>query len=81
MHSRLVMNLLSRKKKLKHAHTFPGSVSKSCPDIAKARRDLKYEPLVGWWAGVESTVNRYLGYLESEGRSSESFHDQYGIIK
>jgi nucleoside-diphosphate-sugar epimerase len=67
--------------KYEYAPTFPGSVSRRCPDISKAKKDLSYEPKIDWRNGIDKTVDWYLDYLESAESSSESFYDQYGIKK
>ena len=61
------------------APTFPGSVSRRCPDITKAINDLDYVPGVNWKDGVKTTINWYLDYLKGAETSQESFYDQYGI--
>ena len=47
-----------------NAPTYPGSVARRCPDIAKARRVLGYEPQVSWQDGLKTTVEWYRQYLE-----------------
>ncbi|PZR27469.1 MAG: hypothetical protein DI535_10690 [Citrobacter freundii] len=47
-----------------NAPTYPGSVSRRCPDITKARTQLGYEPEVGWKEGLKQTINWYNEYLE-----------------
>ncbi len=48
-----------------NAPTYPGSVSRRCPDISKARKMLGFEPKVGWKEGLKETVEWYNQYLES----------------
>jgi UDP-glucose 4-epimerase len=48
-----------------HAPTFPGSVSRRCPDITKARIELGYEPGVSWKEGVRKTIEWYKNYLKA----------------
>ena len=55
-----------------YAPTFPGSVSRRCPDITKAKIDLGYAPSVKWEKGVTSTIYWYLKYLEGNEKSKES---------
>ena len=62
-----------------YEETFPGSVSRRCPDISKARLALQYKPKVSWREGVAKTVDWYLNYLKEGNLNSESFYDQYGI--
>ena len=62
-----------------YAPTFPGSVSRRCPNIAKAISELDYKPAVNWQTGVKDTINWYTEHLQAENSNSESFYDQYGI--
>ena len=77
--TRFVGELLDYGGDYEYAPTFPGSVSRRCPDITKAENDLDYLPSVKWQEGVTSTVNWYLEYLKGAETSEESFYDQYGI--
>ena len=45
------------------APTYPGSVSRRCPDISKAKKILGYDPKVDWKVGLETTVNWYKNYF------------------
>jgi len=45
------------------APTYPGSVSRRCPDISKANRLLGYNPLVDWKDGLKITVDWYRNYF------------------
>ncbi|MDC1228067.1 NAD-dependent epimerase/dehydratase family protein [Oceanospirillaceae bacterium] len=45
------------------APTYPGSVSRRCPDISKAKRLLDYNPKIDWKLGLEYTVNWYKDYF------------------
>ena len=47
-----------------NAPTYPGSVSRRCPDITKAKEEFGYKPLVPWKAGVETTIRWYMDYIE-----------------
>ena len=47
------------------APTYPGSVSRRCPDISKAKRVLGYNPQVDWTIGLESTVKWYQAYFSN----------------
>jgi len=77
--TRFVGELLNYEGEYQHAPTFPGSVSRRCPNITKAREDLSYKPSIEWKVGVTSTVSWYLEYLKENDSSQESFYDQYGI--
>ena len=48
-----------------NAPTYPGSVSRRCPDITKARTHLGYEPKVMWKEGLKRTMDWYNKYLDS----------------
>jgi UDP-glucose 4-epimerase len=56
--------LMGFKGKYENAPTYPGSVSRRCPDITKARTQLGFEPEVGWKEGLKETVSWYNHYLE-----------------
>lgn len=47
------------------APTYPGSVSRRCPDISKATKELNYIPLVDWKDGLKETLLWYKNYLET----------------
>jgi nucleoside-diphosphate-sugar epimerase len=47
-----------------NAPTYPGSVSRRCPDITKARTVLGFEPEVLWKEGLKNTIEWYDHYLE-----------------
>lgn len=51
--------------KFENAPTYPGSVSRRCPDITKARVQLGFEPKVLWKEGLKITLDWYNEYLES----------------
>lgn len=65
----------------KNAPTFPGSVSRRCPEISKAKKDLNYFPEVDWKVGVDKTIRWYKDYLNDKSNQTESFYDKYGIKK
>lgn len=46
-----------------NAPTYPGSVSRRCPDISKARQQLGYEPKVPWRVGLKQTLEWYRQYI------------------
>ena len=51
-----------------NAPTYPGSVSRRCPDITKARTQLGFEPKVSWKDGLKLTMDWYKNFL-LEGKS------------
>ena len=75
--TRYVGDLMKYEGAYEYAPTFPGSVSRRCPNITKASEQLGYQPSVGWRTGVEMTIGWYLDYLRSGLESQESFYDQY----
>ncbi len=79
--TRFVGKLMNYDGDYEFAPTFPGSVSRRCPDITKAKNDLNYLPSVKWREGLASTINWYQDYLKGAETSQESFYDQYGISK
>ena len=46
------------------APTYPGSVSRRCPDISKAEKLLCYNPLIDWKVGLANTVRWYQKYFD-----------------
>jgi UDP-glucose 4-epimerase len=47
-----------------NAPTYPGSVSRRCPDITKAKTQLGFAPEVKWKDGLRKTLDWYNQYLE-----------------
>ena len=45
--------------------TYPGSVSRRCPDIQKARNELGYEPQISFLDGLKKTVRWYQKFFDS----------------
>lgn len=58
-----------------YAPTYPGSVARRCPDIAKARKELGYVPKVHWKDGLKKTIAWYVEYLNNHKELHESFYD------
>lgn len=56
--------LMNYKGTYEDAPTYPGSVSRRCPDITKARTVLGFEPEVLWKEGLKKTIEWYDQYLE-----------------
>jgi nucleoside-diphosphate-sugar epimerase len=48
-----------------NAPTYPGSVSRRCPDITKARNELGYDPKVALDEGLRKTVAWYRSFFDS----------------
>ncbi|NNE27837.1 MAG: NAD-dependent epimerase/dehydratase family protein [Saprospiraceae bacterium] len=48
-----------------NAPTYPGSVSRRCPDIAKARLELNFQPKISWKEGLKKTIEWYNNYISS----------------
>jgi len=51
--------------KYENAPAYPGSVSRRCPDIGKARRDLGYNPVVPLEEGLKETIAWYKNFFDS----------------
>ena len=64
-----------------YAPTYPGSVSRRCPDTTKIREELGYEPQVSWREGLRRTIEWYRDYLESGVELHESFYDNKAKAK
>ncbi len=45
------------------APTYPGSVSRRCPDISKSKKMFGYEPKVNWKKGLIKTLDWYKKYF------------------
>ena len=59
------------------AKTYPGSVSRRCPDITKAQSLLSYQPEIDWESGLKKTVAWYLDYFEANKvASTDGFKEQ-----
>ena len=54
-----------------YAPTYPGSVSRRCPDITKAKTQLGFEPKVDWKDGLKETVEWYVDFHKNGGESFE----------
>jgi UDP-glucose 4-epimerase len=59
------------------APTYPGSVSRRCPDITKAKSLLGYNPEINWKIGLVKTVDWYKNYfLNNEKARTDGFKEQ-----
>jgi len=76
--TKFIGELMNYKGEYRDAETFPGSVSRRCPEISKAKKDLGYSPKIHWQDGVLKTVDWYKLHLSSN-ENTESFYDQYGV--
>jgi nucleoside-diphosphate-sugar epimerase len=48
-----------------NAPTYPGSVSRRCPDISKAKKDFSYSPKISFEEGIRRTVDWYKTFFDS----------------
>ena len=46
------------------APTYPGSVSRRCPNISKSIKCLNYSPQISWENGLEKSVAWYSDYYK-----------------
>ncbi len=69
-------NLLNFDGEYEYAPTYPGSVSRRCPDISKAKKHLNYLPKINWKIGLKKTVNWYVEYLNKNPDPHESFYEK-----
>ncbi len=69
--TKYIGTLLNYDGKYENAITYPGSVSRRCPDISKAKADLNYVPKFKWELAVRHTVEWYKEFFES-GKSPSS---------
>ncbi len=72
---RHVGDLFGYRGEYENAPTYPGSVSRRCPDISKAREQIGYTPNTEWRDGVERTITWYREYLARNPALTESFYD------
>ena len=59
-----------------NAATFPGSVSRRCPDTKKAARDLDHEATVSWQDGLSETISWYKQYYKDNPNGYPSFYNE-----
>ncbi|MBU6191064.1 MAG: NAD-dependent epimerase/dehydratase family protein, partial [Betaproteobacteria bacterium] len=67
---RAVGDILGFEGEYEMAPTYPGSVSRRCPDISKARRVLGYDPKVDWATGLRRTVDWYVAYFATHEKAA-----------
>ncbi|MDC0369513.1 NAD(P)-dependent oxidoreductase, partial [Opitutales bacterium] len=63
--TKFIGSLLGYVGPYENAMTYPGSVSRRCPNIAKAVSNLSYNPKVNWRDTVTKTVEWYKDFFES----------------
>ena len=63
--TKFIGNLLGYDGDYEFAMTYPGSVSRRCPDISKAVSNFGYKPEIYWKDAVINTVNWYKKFFES----------------
>jgi len=63
--TKTVGSLMDYKGAYEAAPTYPGSVSRRCPDISKSIKNLGYSPKVHWKDGLEETVSWYIDFYKS----------------
>tara|TARA_Y100001970_G_scaffold293827_1_gene443565 strand:+ start:2283 stop:3296 length:1014 start_codon:yes stop_codon:yes gene_type:complete len=51
-----------------NAETYPGSVSRRCPDISKSKKLLDYHPRTDWKKAVQLSVNWYIDFYSNGGK-------------
>lgn len=77
---RYIAEVMEMTPDFENAETFPGSVSRRCPDISKARSELNYNPEVTWKDGVRKTVEWYVDYIKTGGKQYESYQSKSGTL-
>ena len=59
-----------------NAETYPGSVSRRCPDITKAKTLLNFNPKVNWRDALVATIDWYVDYFKNHPKTkSNSFEE------
>ena len=68
---REVGKIMKYKGEYENAPTYPGSVSRRCPDITKAINQLGFKPKVNWKEGLKITVKWYVDFYKKGLKSFE----------
>jgi UDP-glucose 4-epimerase len=68
--------IMNYKGKYENAPTYPGSVSRRCPDITKAETQLGFKPKVNWKEGLKETVKWYEDFYK---KGVESFEKGFEV--
>jgi UDP-glucose 4-epimerase len=63
--------IMNYKGTYENAPTYPGSVSRRCPDITKAETQLGFNPKIDWKEGLKQTVKWYEDFYKSGVESFE----------
>jgi nucleoside-diphosphate-sugar epimerase len=63
--TKFIGSILGYEGSYEKAMTYPGSVSRRCPNIAKAAGNFAYNPEVLWKDAVSKTVDWYKNFFES----------------
>jgi nucleoside-diphosphate-sugar epimerase len=63
--TRVVGKIMGYTGPYENAQTFPGSVSRRCPDITKAKTELAYKPGIPLEAGLEKTIAWYKEFFDT----------------
>ena len=63
--TKFIGSILEYEGAYENAMTYPGSVSRRCPNIAKAVSNFAYQPEVSWRDAVIKTVDWYNDFFES----------------
>tara|TARA_Y100001970_G_scaffold159011_1_gene194511 strand:+ start:28133 stop:29155 length:1023 start_codon:yes stop_codon:yes gene_type:complete len=59
--------------------TYPGSVSRRCPDISKSKKMFNFFPKVNWKDGLKLTLEWYKNYYDNN--TKRYYEDPYKFIK
>ena len=63
--TKYIGELMNYTGEYKNGMTYPGSVSRRCPDISKAKQDFGYSPSTNWKKAVRLTVDWYREFFYS----------------
>ena len=63
--TKYIGSLFGFEGKYKNSMTYPGSVSRRCPDLNKAKLELEYKPYISWKEGVRKTVEWYKDFFSN----------------
>ena len=63
--TKFIGSILGYEGSYENAMTYPGSVSRRCPNIAKAVSNFAYKPEIFWKDAVVKTVDWYKNFFES----------------